>query len=126
MFDGICPPRRRQRPPHRPARNRSSSILAGAVGGGVASRLDPYGADDPSTETVKAEERLQDAGLRVPAVIAVVPDALIGKPATCACVTGLEGEIRERLDVAAVSGYYTTRSLPSSPKTVSPPTSPSR
>lgn len=85
-------------------------VLAGAIGGGVASRLDPYGADDPSTETVVAEERLQDAGLRVPAVIAVVPDAPVERPATRARVTGLEEEVRARPDVAAVSGYYTTRS----------------
>lgn len=85
-------------------------VLAGAVGGGVASRLDPYGADDPSTETVVAEERLQDAGLRSPAVIAVIPDAPVDSPATRARVTGLEDGVRERTDVAAVSGYYTTRS----------------
>ena len=85
-------------------------ILAGAIGGGVASRLDPYGADDPSTETVVAEERLQDAGLRSPAVIAVVPDAPVDRPATRARVTGLEEEIRDRPSVAAVTGYYTTRS----------------
>ncbi|HWN73087.1 MAG TPA: hypothetical protein VNN15_04685, partial [Solirubrobacterales bacterium] len=42
-------------------------LLAGVIGGGVASKLDPYGADDPATETVKAMDRLQEAGLRVPA-----------------------------------------------------------
>ena len=30
-------------------------VLAGALGGSVASRLDPYGADDPATETVEGE-----------------------------------------------------------------------
>ena len=29
-------------------------LIAGTLGGSVASRLDPYGADDPSTEAVKA------------------------------------------------------------------------
>ncbi len=85
-------------------------LLAGAIGGGVASRLDPYGADDSSTETVVAKERLQDAGLRVPAVIAVVENAPVAAPATRARVTALEDEIRERSDVAAVTGYYDTRS----------------
>jgi RND superfamily putative drug exporter len=85
-------------------------LLAAAIGGGVASRLDPYGADDPSTEAVEARERLQDAGLRVPAVIAVVGNAPIGSPATRARVSALEEEIRERADVAAVTGYYGTRS----------------
>ena len=41
-------------------------LVAGAVGGSVANRLNPYGADDPATETVKAREQLQDAGLRFP------------------------------------------------------------
>jgi putative drug exporter of the RND superfamily len=85
-------------------------LLAGAIGGGVASRLDPYGADDPSTEAVEAREQLQDAGLRVPAVIAVVENAPIGSPATRARVTTLEDEVRERADVAAVTGYYGTHS----------------
>ena len=57
-------------------------LLAGALGGSVASRLDPYGADDPATETVKAREQLQDAGLRVPAVLAVVENAPVAAPAT--------------------------------------------
>jgi uncharacterized membrane protein YdfJ with MMPL/SSD domain len=85
-------------------------LLAGAIGGGVASRLDPYGADDPATEAVQAREQLQDAGLRVPAVIAVVENAPVGLPATRARVTALEDEVRERPDVAAVTGYYDTRS----------------
>jgi RND superfamily putative drug exporter len=85
-------------------------LIAAAVGGSVASRLDPYGADDPSTETVKAKDRLQDAGLRVPAVIGVVENAPIGKPSTRARVEALENQVRERSDVAAVSGYYDTRS----------------
>jgi uncharacterized membrane protein YdfJ with MMPL/SSD domain len=85
-------------------------LLAAAVGGSVASRLDPYGAEDPSTETVKAKERLEDAGLRVPAVIAVVENAPVGKPSSRARVEALERGVRERSDVAAVSGYYDTHS----------------
>jgi uncharacterized membrane protein YdfJ with MMPL/SSD domain len=85
-------------------------LLAGAIGGSVADRLDPYGADDPATETVKAQERLEDAGLRVPAVIAVVEDAPVGSAATRQRVTALEREVRERPDVASVTGYYDTRS----------------
>jgi RND superfamily putative drug exporter len=84
-------------------------LLAGAVGGGVASRLDPYGAEDPATETVKAMDRLEQAGLRVPAVIVVVKDAPVASPATRHRVMGLENELRERSDVASVSGYYDTR-----------------
>ncbi|HUB99092.1 MAG TPA: MMPL family transporter [Solirubrobacterales bacterium] len=85
-------------------------LLAAALGGSVASRLDPYGADDPATETVKAREALQDAGLRSPAVIAVVEDAPVAAPATRARVEALENQVRERSDVAVVSGYYDTHS----------------
>jgi len=83
-------------------------VLAAAIGGSVASRLDPYGADDPATETVKARERLQDAGLRVPAVLAVVEDAPVAAASSRARVEALEREVRRRRDVASVTGYYDT------------------
>ncbi len=85
-------------------------LLAGALGGSVASRLDPYGADDPATETVKAREQLQDAGLRGPSVLVVVRDAPVASPATRRRLAGLERELRRRGDVQSVSGYYTTGS----------------
>ncbi|MDX6604988.1 MAG: putative drug exporter of the superfamily [Solirubrobacterales bacterium] len=85
-------------------------LVAAAVGGSVASRLDPYGAEDPATETVKAKEALEAAGLRTPAVTAVVENAPVSQPATRTRVEGLENEIRERSDVAAVTGYYDTYS----------------
>jgi uncharacterized membrane protein YdfJ with MMPL/SSD domain len=85
-------------------------LLAGAIGGGVASRLDPYGADDPATQTVKARERLQDAGLRFPSLLAVLKDAPVASPATRARVASLGRELRRRSDVASVSDYYNTRS----------------
>jgi RND superfamily putative drug exporter len=85
-------------------------LLTGAVGGSVADRLDPYGADDPSTETVEARERLQEAGLRGPAVIAVVENAPVAKPATRARVEALEASVARRADVKSVTGYYGTRS----------------
>jgi uncharacterized membrane protein YdfJ with MMPL/SSD domain len=85
-------------------------LLAGALGGSVADRLDPYGADDPATEAVEAREQLEDAGLRVPAVIAVVTDAPVADPATRARVEALERSVRKRDDVQSVTGYYDTRS----------------
>ncbi len=85
-------------------------LLAGALGGGVASRLDPYGADDPATEAVQARERLDDAGLRIPAVLAIVKDAPVAAPATRARVEALERSVRRRADVKSVTGYYDTRS----------------
>src|SRR3954465_15763063 len=85
-------------------------VLAGAPGGGVAGKLDPYGADDPATETVRAMDRLEAAGLRVPAVVAVVEDAPVTAPTTRRRVEALEDDVRERGDVASVSGYYDTHS----------------
>ena len=36
-------------------------LAAGAFGGSVADRLDPYGADDPATESVQADETIRRA-----------------------------------------------------------------
>lgn len=83
-------------------------LLAAVLGGSVASRLAPYGADDPATEAVKAREALEGAGLRPPAVVAIVRDAPVADPATRARVEALEREVREDAAVAAVSGYYDT------------------
>ena len=85
-------------------------LLAGALGGSVASRLDPYGADDPATDAVKAAKRLEDAGLRVPAVIVVVEDAPVAAASTRRRVGALEAIVRRRGDVESVSGWYDTRS----------------
>ena len=85
-------------------------LLAGALGGSVAERLDPYGADDPSTESVEAREQLQDAGHRIPAVLVLVDDAPVAEPATRRRIAALEGELRSRGEVKSVESFYTTRS----------------
>jgi uncharacterized membrane protein YdfJ with MMPL/SSD domain len=86
-------------------------LLAAALGGSVADRLDPYGADDPATESVEARERLLDAGFRAPGAIVIVEGAPVSHPATRAKVESIARELRRRSDVASVSGYYETRSL---------------
>lgn len=85
-------------------------LLAGAIGGSVADRLDPYGADDPDTEAVEARESLQAAGHRVAGAIVVVRDAPVGTAAGRERVTAIAREIRAMPDVKSVSGYYETRS----------------
>ena len=85
-------------------------LLAGALGGSVADRLDPYGADDPATEAVEAREQLQDAGNRIPAVLVVLEDAPVAEAATRRRIASLERELGARADVEGVSSYYTTRS----------------
>src|SRR4051794_41827936 len=97
-------------------------VLAGALGGSVAERLDPYGADDPATETVKAMDRLEEAGLRVPAGIAVGEDAPVAAPATKRRGEALEDEIRRRGAPAPASRAYNNPPPPLlSPR---PPTGP--
>jgi len=85
-------------------------LLAGAIGGSVADRLDPYGADDPDTEAIEARESLQAAGHRVAGAIVVIRNAPVGTPAGRERVTGIAREIRAMPDVKSVSGYYGTRS----------------
>jgi uncharacterized membrane protein YdfJ with MMPL/SSD domain len=85
-------------------------VTAGLVGGSVASRLDPYGADDPATESVEANKLLEDAGYRETGVVVLVSDARVSDPGTRERVQGIERELRAREDVASVAGYYDTRS----------------
>jgi uncharacterized membrane protein YdfJ with MMPL/SSD domain len=49
-------------------------LIAGALGAGVADRLDPYGAEDPDTESVIADQRLEDAGYRETGVVVLIGD----------------------------------------------------
>ena len=81
-------------------------LVAGALGGSVANRLDPYGADDPATETVKASNLLQDSGHRDTAVVVLFRDADVSSPATRQKVEKVERELRARPDVASVAGFY--------------------
>jgi uncharacterized membrane protein YdfJ with MMPL/SSD domain len=85
-------------------------LAAGAIGGSVADRLDPYGADDPATETVKAANLLQDSGQRDTAVVVLFENASVRSPATKSRVERVENELRNRSDVATVSGFYDTGS----------------
>jgi uncharacterized membrane protein YdfJ with MMPL/SSD domain len=85
-------------------------VVAGAVGGSVASHLDPYGADDPATDSVRADDLLQARGFRDASVIVLVQDAPIANPGTRERVEGIERELRARHDVAWVRGYYDTHS----------------
>lgn len=85
-------------------------VLAVALGGSVADRLDPYGADDPDTESVEMRERLLDAGFRAPGAMVMVTGGAVSSPAMRAKVESIARELRERPDVASVSGFYDTRS----------------
>src|SRR5215207_7287205 len=82
-------------------------LVAGAIGGSVASHLDPYGADDPTTDSVKADDLLEAHGYRPTSLIVLFQDAPVDEASTQERVVGIE---RDRRDVAQVTGYYDTRS----------------
>ncbi|MFN2612900.1 MAG: MMPL family transporter [Solirubrobacterales bacterium] len=86
------------------------SIAAGAIGGGVANRLDPYGADDKTTESIQASNRLEAAGFRDVGVIVLIEGGNVERPATKTRVARLEKELRANQDVAEVTGFYDTGS----------------
>jgi uncharacterized membrane protein YdfJ with MMPL/SSD domain len=85
-------------------------VAAGVIGGSVASRLDPYGADDPATESVRADELLERSGDRETGVVVLIQNAPVSEPSTRAEVKRIEDDLRARRDVASVNGYYDTRS----------------
>jgi uncharacterized membrane protein YdfJ with MMPL/SSD domain len=68
--------------------------VGGFFGAGVADRLDPYEADDPDTETVIAEERLEDAGFRETSAVVLIEGVEPTSPAG-------EARIQEVADLAA-------------------------
>ena len=70
-------------------------LIAGALGAGVADRLDPYGADDPDTESVIADQRLEDAGFRETGVVVLVQDR--------ARLGAIAADLRSDPDVASVA-----------------------
>jgi uncharacterized membrane protein YdfJ with MMPL/SSD domain len=86
------------------------ALLAAALGATVANRLDPYGAEDPATESVKAQNQLEEAGYRFPDVVALVEHARVAAPATRARVEALEREVRRNPEVDQTIGFYDTHS----------------
>jgi uncharacterized membrane protein YdfJ with MMPL/SSD domain len=85
-------------------------VVAGALGGGVASKLAPYGADDPATESVKAQNRLEADGFRQASVIVLVQDIDPSSKAGQARISQIEGEVKGNPDVASATSYIDTRS----------------
>jgi uncharacterized membrane protein YdfJ with MMPL/SSD domain len=85
-------------------------VVAAGVGGSVASHLDPYGADDPATDSVQADDLLESHGYRPTSLIVLFQDAPVDEASTKERVVAVERELRDRHDVAQVTGYYDTRS----------------
>jgi uncharacterized membrane protein YdfJ with MMPL/SSD domain len=85
-------------------------VVAGAFGARVADQLDPYGADDPDTESVIASHRLEQAGFRETGVIVLIEGADVGSPAGRERVEAISHTLERDPDVASVSGFLNTGS----------------
>jgi predicted RND superfamily exporter protein len=85
-------------------------VVGAGIGGSVAGHLDPYGADDPATESVQADELLQDHGYRPTSVVILIQDAPVDDPQTKQRVESIERDLRQREQVARVTSYYDTGS----------------
>ena len=85
-------------------------LFAGALGGTVADRLDPYGADDPDTESVQISERLDEAGYEETSLIVLFEDAPVNADSTRERIRGVQRDLMQRPEVASVIGFYDTQS----------------
>ena len=85
-------------------------VAAGAIGGGVADRLDPYGADDPSTESVEGDDRLDAAGYNEAGAIVLMEDVDVRSPEGRRQVQRYARQIEDEPEVAEVASFYTTGS----------------
>src|SRR3954454_17931195 len=81
------------------------ALLAGALGGNVASRLSPYSAHDPATITYKAAHAIEDASWLEshPGVLGLVRDQSPARvPRVASVLTG-------HPSIGRVTSYYRTR-----------------
>jgi uncharacterized membrane protein YdfJ with MMPL/SSD domain len=85
-------------------------VIAGALGAGVADRLDPFGADDPGTESVIADERLEEAGFRETGVVVLIAGVDMGSSEGRRRVEDITRTLERDPDVASVSNFLTTGS----------------
>ena len=85
-------------------------LAAGAIGGGVADRLEPYGADDPATESVKADDRLDAAGYNDTGAVVLFENLDVESREGRQRVQHLARTIEAEPEVAEVSSLYSTGS----------------
>ncbi len=86
------------------------AAIAGVFGAGVSSHLSPYGANDPTTQSVQATNRFQAAtGRQIdPGVVALVSSGAVHSAAARQRVQSVAAELRAQPDVASVASFYTT------------------
>lgn len=87
-----------------------AAVAATVLGGGVATRLAPFGADDPQSESVRADRQLERAGYHEPDVVVLLrrddPRTPAGRAATERVTHLLQGDP----NVASVAGFLSTGS----------------
>jgi RND superfamily putative drug exporter len=86
------------------------AAIAAVFGAGVSSRMSPYGADDPATQSVQAKNRYQAAtGRQIdPGVIALVSSGDVRRAAAQRRVERVAAELKAQPDVASVQSFYGT------------------
>jgi uncharacterized membrane protein YdfJ with MMPL/SSD domain len=84
-----------------------AALAAGAVGSSVADRLDPYNADDPASESYRAEQLLERSGAEptVDVVVLVETEADVRSGPGRARVERVAAELRGDPDVATVTTF---------------------
>jgi uncharacterized membrane protein YdfJ with MMPL/SSD domain len=84
-----------------------AALAAGVVGGSVADRLDPYNADDPASESYRAEQLLERSGAEptVDVVALVETEADVRSGPGRARVERVAAELRGDPDVATVTTF---------------------
>ncbi len=85
-------------------------VAAGMLGAGVAGRLDPFGADDPGTESVIANQRLEAAGFREIGVVVLLRGIDVRSPEGRTRVEAITRRLGTDRDVASVASYLSTGS----------------
>jgi RND superfamily putative drug exporter len=87
-----------------------AAAIAGAFGFGVAKHMSPYGADDPSTQSVQATKRFEAAAHRKidPGIVAIVSAGDVRSPAVRQRVEQVAGQLRAEPDVASTASFYET------------------
>ena len=85
-------------------------VAAAALGAGVADRLDPFGAEDPDTESAIADERLEQAGFRHTGAVVLVRNLDVLSPGGRERIEALTRDLEGQPDVASVSSFLTTGS----------------
>jgi RND superfamily putative drug exporter len=86
------------------------AVIAGALGFGVASRLSPFGANDPATQSVQATNRFEAQAHRQidPGIVALVASGDVHSARARARVDQVARILAGEPNVAAVRTYYET------------------